>query len=147
MIEIGDLVELTVDLPERDLRAGERGTVVYRHTEEDYGVEFANEFGETLDFVPLHTRQFILVWRAETHQPVPAAEQAADLIAHLPAEAAQTVLEFARFLATRQGFETISLGANRNFEEIIARSRRRHQLEGGVSSDEVRRMFQDEAEA
>jgi prevent-host-death family protein len=38
--------------------------------------------------------------------------------------------------------ETISLGANPKFLSIIRRARRRHREDGGVSSEEVRRMFQ-----
>jgi hypothetical protein len=102
MIDLGDVIELTVDIPKHNLQTGEQGTVVHCHTPDEYEIEFINEFGETVELLPLNRRQFILVWRAETHQPVPAAEQAADLIAHLPVEAAQTVLEFARFLAAQK---------------------------------------------
>ncbi len=38
--------------------------------------------------------------------------------------------------------ETISLGTNPRFISIIRRARRRYRQEGGVSSEDVRRMFQ-----
>ena len=37
--------------------------------------------------------------------------------------------------------ESISLSLNPEFMEIIDRSRARHQKEGGISSDEMRRRF------
>ncbi len=37
--------------------------------------------------------------------------------------------------------ETVSLGTNRSFLELIERSRARVKAEGGVSSEEIRRRF------
>ncbi len=101
MPDIGDLIELTVDIPDQNLHAGVRGTIVHQHNNEAYEVEFSNEDGETLDFLALRTGQFIVVWRVETQQWVSVVEQAAMLIANLPDEAAQEVLDFARFLSGR----------------------------------------------
>lgn len=99
--DIGDVIELTVDIPKRSLRAGRQGTVVHVHSDNAYEVEFTDEAGETVDFLALQPEQFIVIWRAETEQWVPVAEQAATLIANLPDEAAQEVLDFARFLTVR----------------------------------------------
>lgn len=101
MANIGDVIELTVDLPERNLRAGVQGTIVHCHQDEAYEVEFTNEAGETIDFLVLHPEQVIGVWWVETQEWVPVVEQAATLIGRLPDEAAREVLDFARFLAVR----------------------------------------------
>ncbi|MCX6045666.1 MAG: DUF4926 domain-containing protein [Chloroflexi bacterium] len=102
MPELFDLVELIIDIPERNLRAGMRGTIVHCHSETAFEVEFTNEQGETLDEWSFTTNQFIVVWRHATHDWVPLTEQAAALVAHLPSAAAHEVLDFARFLAIRE---------------------------------------------
>jgi len=101
MPEIGDVIELIVDIPERNCRVGMQGTIVLNHTDEVYEVEFVNEAGETLDFFALQSEQFVVIWRVETGQAVPLVEQATTIIANLPDEAAQEVLDFARFLSFR----------------------------------------------
>jgi hypothetical protein len=68
MADIGDVIELIADLPERNLRVGLQGAIVHCHTDEAYEVEFSDDDGETVDLVVLHPRQFIVVWRAETGQ-------------------------------------------------------------------------------
>lgn len=102
MADIGDIIELTVDIPERNLRAGMPGTIVHRHRDDVYEVEFTNDEGETLDFLAIRAEQFIVVWRVETHQWVPLVEQAAALIVNLSDDAVQEVLDFARFLSARR---------------------------------------------
>ncbi len=102
MADIGDVIELTVDIPERNLQAGRQGTIVHTHHDDVYEVEFTNDEGETLDFLAIRAEQFIVVWRVETHQWVPLVEQAAALIVNLPDDAIQEVLDFARFLSARR---------------------------------------------
>jgi hypothetical protein len=68
MPDIGDIIEVVTDIPEKNLRAGVRGTVAHCHGEDHYEVEFADKDGETLNFLALHAKQFIVVWRAETRQ-------------------------------------------------------------------------------
>ena len=101
MVELFDVIELIIDMPERNLRAGIRGTVVHCHSETAFEIEFANEEGETLDLWSFTTDQFIVVWRNATHDWVPVAEQVAALVAKLPNSAAREVVDFARFLAVR----------------------------------------------
>lgn len=102
MPDLFDVVELTVDIPDRALRAGMQGTIVDCHSGDVYEVEFANEEGETLDFLALSLEQFIVIWLAKTKTWVPVAERIAALLAHLPDEAEREVLDFARFLHTRR---------------------------------------------
>lgn len=64
MTDIGDVIELIADIPDRNLRAGMRGTVVHRHTAEDYEIEFSDKNGETIELLPLRLDQFMVVWRA-----------------------------------------------------------------------------------
>jgi hypothetical protein len=61
MPDIGDLIELTVDIPGRNLSAGARGTIVHQHNNEAYEVEFSNEDGETLNFLALQSGQFKVI--------------------------------------------------------------------------------------
>jgi hypothetical protein len=101
MPEIGDMVEMTVDMPERNLRVGVQGTIVHCHNNNAYEVEFTNEEGETLDFMSLSPEQFIVVWRVETQEWVTVAEQAAAIVKNLPDNTAKEVLDFARFLSVK----------------------------------------------
>jgi hypothetical protein len=117
MAEIGDVVELITDIPDRNLRAGVKGTIVHSHSNRAYEVEFTNEEGETLDFLAVRPEQFIVVWRAETQEWVPIAEQAAALVANLPDEAGREVLNFARFLSVRA--QRASASQDRAIEELL----------------------------
>lgn len=100
--DTGDIIELITDIPEKSLRAGMRGAVVHCHGDNVYEVEFTDDDGETLDFLALHAKHFIVVWCAETQQWVPIAEQTLALVANLPEDAAREVLDFARFLSVRR---------------------------------------------
>ena len=112
MLSIGDVIELTADIPEKALRAGMQGTIVHCYSSQAYEVEFTNEEGETLDFLALRPEQFIVVWRVDTQDWVPIAEQAADLVAHLPIAAGREVLDFARFLSVRVQRESSEQGTS-----------------------------------
>ena len=101
MPDIGDIVEIIIDIPDKNLRAGVRGTVVHCHGNDAYEIEFTDDDGKTLDFLALHAKHFIVIWRAETRQWIPIAEQASLLVAGLPDDAAKEVLDFARFLFVR----------------------------------------------
>jgi len=113
MPDIGDIIEIVTDIPEKNLRAGVRGAVVHCHDNDFYEVEFTDSNGETLDFSALHAKQFIVVWRAETRQWIPVAEQTSALVAGLSDEAARQVLNFARFLSVQvcqsSNYENIAL--------------------------------------
>ncbi len=100
--ELLDIIEVLIDFPEHHVQAGTQGTIVHCYPDNAFEVEFINEEGETMALFPLLSTQFIVVWKARTKQWVPAEEQAADLISHLPEEVKQEVLDFARFLHTRQ---------------------------------------------
>ena len=69
-----DAIELLVDVPEENLRAGTRGAIV-----EDFGdayeIEFANSDGETLSLCTLTPEQFIVVWQASTESWIPVVGQ------------------------------------------------------------------------
>lgn len=102
MPNIGDVIELVVDVPNENLRAGIQGTIVHQHTDKTFEVEFVNDEGETRALLALDTSQFIVVWQAATKQWVPLAERAAYLVSILSDDAAREVVDFARFLKTRQ---------------------------------------------
>ena len=101
MPELFDVIEVIVDLPTQNVRAGMQGSIVEKFSEVAYLVEFADEEGETLDLWSFTIDQFIVVWRNATHEWVPVAEQVAALVAKLPDSAAREVVDFARFLAVR----------------------------------------------
>ncbi len=102
MPDLFDVIELVVDIPEKGLRAGMQGTIVECHPGDTYEVEFANELGETVELLALRPEQFIVVWQSKTRTWVPIADQVAALLAHLPDEAGQEVLDFVRFLRERK---------------------------------------------
>ena len=101
MANIGDVIELTVDIPERQLRAGDQGTIVHCNSSEAFEVEFTNQNGETVELLALSPKQFIVVWRSDTEQWVSVAEQISELIAKMPDESAREVLDFARYLSVQ----------------------------------------------
>ena len=72
MPDIGDIIELIIDIPERNLRSGMQGTIAHCHDSDSYEIEFTDESGETRDFLALASDQFIVVWRVETHEWVSA---------------------------------------------------------------------------
>ncbi len=113
MVDLFDVVELTVDIPERGLHAGMQGTIVECHPDGVYEAEFTNEQGETIDFLALYPNQFIVVWQAKTRAWVPLAERVAALVANLSEEAGSEVLDFARFLYMQRQRQRAGLSANR----------------------------------
>jgi hypothetical protein len=101
MPEIGDVVEMIVDKPERNLSVGVQGTIVHSHNKNAYEVELTHKEGETLDVLALNSEEFVVVWRAETQEWVPIAEQTVAIIKHLPDNIAKEVLDFACFLSLK----------------------------------------------
>jgi hypothetical protein len=75
MPEIGDIIEIVRDVPEKALRVGMQGVVVHAHGNDFCEIEFTNSEGETLDFTALPAQAFMVVWRAETQQWLPVSEQ------------------------------------------------------------------------
>jgi hypothetical protein len=99
--ELFDAIELLVDLPEENLRAGVRGAIVERYEDGKYEVEFTNEEGETLALSTLSSKEFIVIWKAQTKRWLSASEQIAAAINHLSEERQREVLDFARSLYQR----------------------------------------------
>lgn len=100
--ELFDVIEVLVDFPEHHIQTGTQGTIVHCYPDNAFEIEFVNEEGETTALFAMLSTQFIVVWKASTKKWLPAEEQAADLVSHLPEEAKQEVLDFARFLHTRK---------------------------------------------
>jgi|GEM_PF-1009853 len=106
-VELFDVVELIVNLPQHGLSAGMHGTVLEVHGDgEAFEIEFSDEQGRTVNFLALPPEQFIVVWRAQVQEWVSLAERIAALIARLPASAGAEVLDFARFLSARSHPQT-----------------------------------------
>ena len=64
--ELFDVVELLINLPERNLSSGVQGTILECYQDNNYEVEFSNSDGETLALCTLSAQQFIVVWSAKT---------------------------------------------------------------------------------
>ena len=112
MPDLFDVIELTTDIPERGLRAGMQGTIVECHPGDAYEVEFTNELGETLDLLALRPDKFIVVWQAKTRTWLPISERVAALVAHLPEETGQEVLDFARYLHAQRQRQRVESAAH-----------------------------------
>ena len=96
--ELFDVVELLVDLPEHNLRAGVQGAIVECYRDDNYEVEFSNSDGETLALCALSASQFIVVWSAKTKTWLPISERVAAILNNLDNRRQEEVLDFARFL-------------------------------------------------
>ena len=99
--ELFDVIELLSDLPEDNLCAGVRGTIVEFYDDSHYEVEFTNQDGETLALCTLLPEQFIVVWKAKTKSWLSLSEQLVAAIARLSEERQRFVLDFARSLYQR----------------------------------------------
>jgi hypothetical protein len=97
-----DVIELLQPLAKEGLPAGSQGTIVDQYNDQTFEVEFSDDLGRTIALAALSREQFIVVWKAETEQALPPAEQIAQLVEILPPQAGQEVLNFARFLTTRR---------------------------------------------
>ncbi|PZV24321.1 MAG: DUF4926 domain-containing protein [Snowella sp.] len=96
--ELYDVVELLIDLPKVGLKSGQLGTILEKHNEKTYEVEFANVEGETLEFLALTSEQFIVVWKSGTSQSVPVTERILAMMEILPEDKQGQVLDFTRSL-------------------------------------------------
>jgi hypothetical protein len=102
MLQIGDLIKLITDIPDKNLHTGMLGAIVHCHNENCYEVEFSNEDGETLACLALETKQFIQVWNSEKKQWLSANERVANIIQYLPEETAEEILHYACFLSLKK---------------------------------------------
>lgn len=66
-INLLDVVALTVDLPEHNLRRGEIGTVVECYLDDAFEVEFVAQDGYTYALVTLRTDQIIPLRQKRIH--------------------------------------------------------------------------------
>lgn len=100
--QLYDTIELITDLPEQTLRAGHRGAIVHQHTDELFEVEFVGEGGETLALCPISSKQFIVVWQAETEAWVSITDQIAQIVTNLSETSRTEVRNFAQFLTIKE---------------------------------------------
>lgn len=99
--ELFDVIELLMDVPEANLRAGVRGAIVECYEDDKYEVEFTDKEGETLGLCTLSSEQFIVIWKAKTQSWLSVSEQIAAAISHLSEERQRAVLDFTRSLYQR----------------------------------------------
>ena len=96
--ELFDVVELLIDLPDLEVKAGELGTIVEEHNDCAYEVEFANDEGETLALLALTAEKFMVVWKSKTHSWVSLSDRIAAMLQIIPEDEQQKVLNFTRSL-------------------------------------------------
>lgn len=96
--DLFDVIELLVDVPKSNLRAGNRGAVVEKYGDRDYEIEFTNSKGETLALCTLSTEQILVIWQAKTKAWVSLFDRIAAAIESLSKDRKQEVLTFSRSL-------------------------------------------------
>ncbi|MGL5808200.1 MAG: DUF4926 domain-containing protein [Xenococcaceae cyanobacterium] len=96
--ELFDIVELLVDLPEHNLRAGIQGAIVECYQDNIYEVEFTNSQGETIALCTLSPQQFIVVWQAKTKSWLSIPDKIVAILKNLDNKRQEEILDFARFL-------------------------------------------------
>jgi hypothetical protein len=96
--DLFDVIELLVDVPESNLKAGDRGAVVEKYGDRAYEVEFANSKGETLALCTLSAEKMLVIWQAKTKAWVSLFDRITAAIEPLSEDRQQEVLTFARSL-------------------------------------------------
>jgi hypothetical protein len=104
--ELFDTVELLIDLPAQQLRAGAQGAIVQAYNDDAFEVEFSDDAGQTLALCALSPAQFIVIWRNANHAWVTPDEQAAQLVSRLREPESREVIDFARYLHVRRARST-----------------------------------------
>lgn len=97
--ELFDVVELLVDIPQQDIKAGMQGAIVEDYGNNDYEVEISNSDGETLALCALSAQDFIVVWQSKTKHWVSLTDEFQKLIVNLSPENQRHLLKYARSLA------------------------------------------------
>ncbi|MCA9941038.1 MAG: DUF4926 domain-containing protein [Anaerolineales bacterium] len=96
-----DVVEMLQPVLGANLPAGSQGTIVHQYDEEEFEIEFVDEWGETVTLVRLNRQHFLVIWRAEGEESVSVADQVAQLVDRLPENAGTQILNFAHYLSWR----------------------------------------------
>ncbi|MFP4298919.1 MAG: DUF4926 domain-containing protein [Spirulinaceae cyanobacterium] len=68
--ELFDVVELLVDIPQQNIKAGMQGAIVENYGNNDYEVEISNSDGETLALCTLSSKDFVMIWHNQDTQPI-----------------------------------------------------------------------------
>ncbi len=97
-----DIVELLIDIPDKNLFAGMQGTIVEQYETRIFEIEFSDKQGQTLALCTLEKSNFFVVWQSATKQWLNPTDQLITLVNHLSESRQQEVLDFARFLYKRQ---------------------------------------------
>ena len=66
-LNLYDVVALTADIPEENLKRGEMGTIVFCHTEDDFEVEFVAKDGHTYALLTLNSNQLLGLKERKIH--------------------------------------------------------------------------------
>ena len=96
--ELFDVIELLIDIPEDDLKAGVQGSIVECLNEEVFEIEFSDSNGETLALCTLSSREFIVVWQSKTKSWLSTPDRIAAILENFDSEKQKAVFEFAKSL-------------------------------------------------
>jgi hypothetical protein len=100
--QLHDVIEMLYSQPDSGLSAGAKGTIIGVFPDDYYEIEFVDDQGRTVDLDVLSRDAFIVVWRMTTQEAVALPDQVAQIVELLPDGQGTAVLDFARFLTSRQ---------------------------------------------
>ncbi|NCO75358.1 MAG: DUF4926 domain-containing protein [Cyanobacteria bacterium] len=96
--ELFDVVELIIDMPDKNIFIGSQGTILEDYGDNAYEIEFANENGETIYLSSFTRDQFIVIWKNSTKQWVSISDKLMSIINKLSEKNQEEVFNFARSL-------------------------------------------------
>ncbi len=100
--DLFDVVELLVDVPKSNLKAGDRGAVVEKYNDRVCEIEFTNSKGETLALCTLSAEKMLVIWQVKTKSWISLFDRITAAIESLSEDRQQEVLTFARSLYKSQ---------------------------------------------
>ncbi|HEY9705258.1 MAG TPA: DUF4926 domain-containing protein [Allocoleopsis sp.] len=109
-----DVVELLINLPEKNLVSGMQGTLLEDYGSGNFEVEFTDQNGETIVFCALHKSQFFVVWQSATTTWVKSTDQLISIVTNLSENNQQTIIDFARFLYQKNLIQTSLISSSMN---------------------------------
>lgn len=102
-LNLFDVIELTVDLPEENLARGAQGTIVECYPDGACEVEFTDEDGQTLALCAILPEQVHVVYRHQTNiDKEKVVQKLLAIVNNLNKAKTEEVLDFANSLRQRQ---------------------------------------------
>ena len=67
--QLFDIVELLVDIPQQNIKAGMQGAIVEVYGDRNYEIDISNSDGETLALCTLSSKDFVMIWHNQDIKP------------------------------------------------------------------------------